>query len=93
MYEMPDVTLERASQDAVARNAKFWLLYKRPGQRVVINDRGDIFVRPSYAELSMQQSPCFTSLSQARPLTLAKRKLTWRKMGATQSEVKAYLAA
>lgn len=53
-------------QDAVARNAKFWLLYKRPGQRVLINDRGDMLVRPSFAELSMQQSPFLTSLSQAR---------------------------
>lgn len=52
------------AQDAVARNAKFWLLYKRPGQRVLINDRGDMLVRPSYTELSMQQSPFLTSLSQ-----------------------------
>ncbi|BDA50387.1 probable lipase at C-terminar half [Coccomyxa sp. Obi] len=51
-------------QDAVARNAKFWLLYKRPGQRVLINDRGDMLVRPSFVELSMQQSPFLTSLSQ-----------------------------
>lgn len=50
----------------MARNAKFWLLYKRPGQRVLINDRGDMLVRPSYAELSMQQSPFMTSLAQAR---------------------------
>lgn len=48
----------------MARNAKFWLLYKRPGQRVLINDRGDMLVRPLYAELSMQQSPFLTSLSQ-----------------------------
>lgn len=50
-------------QDAVARNAKFWVLYKRPGQRVLINDRGDMLVRPSFAELSIQQSPAGSSVT------------------------------
>ncbi len=32
-------------------------MYKRPGQRVLINHTGDIIVRPSYTEVTMQQKP------------------------------------
>jgi hypothetical protein len=55
-------------QDAVARNAKFWVLYKRPGQRVLINDRGNMLVRPSFVELSIQQSPIGSSVTHVSPL-------------------------
>ena len=34
------------NQDAVARQAKFLLWYKRAGQRVLINADGDMLVRP-----------------------------------------------
>lgn len=57
-------------QDAVARNAKFWVLYKRPGQRVLINVRGDMLVRPSFAELSIQQTPVGSSVFHVRPAAL-----------------------
>ena len=43
-------------QDAVARTAKFVLLFKRPGQRVMINVKGDLIVRPSYAEANLQRT-------------------------------------
>lgn len=42
-------------QDAVARGGKFLTLYKRPGQRVIINRFGDLIVRPSFAEASYQR--------------------------------------
>ena len=32
-------------------------MYKRPGHRVIINSRGDLIVRPSYAEASVQRVP------------------------------------
>ncbi len=59
------------AQDAVARSAKRWMLYKRPGQRVLINERGDMLVRPSFAELSIQQSPKGPSVYHVRLLSLA----------------------
>ena len=42
-------------QDAVARGGKFLTLYKRPGQRVIINQYGDLIVRPGFAEASFQR--------------------------------------
>ena len=42
-------------QDAVARGGKFLMLYKRPGQRVIINTHGDLIVRPGFAEASFQR--------------------------------------
>lgn len=50
----------------MARNAKFWVLYKRPGQRVLINVRGDMLVRPSFAEMSIQQTPVGSSVYHVR---------------------------
>ncbi|KAK9866320.1 hypothetical protein WJX84_007327 [Apatococcus fuscideae] len=44
-------------QDLVARGGKLGYMYKRPGQRVLINHTGDIIVRPSYTEVTMQQKP------------------------------------
>ncbi len=44
-------------QDVVARRGKFFKLYKRAGPRVIINKRGDLIVRPSYAEASVQRIP------------------------------------
>ena len=41
----------------VAQGGKMWILYKRPGQRVLINPSGDLIVRPSYTEITMQQRP------------------------------------
>ena len=39
------------TQDAVVHRGKFISLYKRPGQRVVINAAGDIAVRPDTVEV------------------------------------------
>ncbi|CAL8466199.1 g5735 [Coccomyxa elongata] len=41
------------NQDAVAKAPKFLVLYKRAGQRVVINANGDMLVRPSFIENSL----------------------------------------
>lgn len=51
-------------QDAVARQAKFWTYYKRPGQRVLINPQGDLLVRPTFVELSIHNRPFSSSVSQ-----------------------------
>ncbi|EIE21255.1 alpha/beta-hydrolase [Coccomyxa subellipsoidea C-169] len=45
------------NQDAVARSPKFLVLYKRAGQRVLINNNGDMLVRPSFIENSILQMP------------------------------------
>ncbi|BDA51088.1 probable lipase at N-terminal half [Coccomyxa sp. Obi] len=45
------------NQDAVARAPKFLVLYKRAGQRVLINKSGDMLVRPSFIENSILQLP------------------------------------
>ena len=44
-------------QDVVARRGKLWVLYKRSGHRVIINTRGDLIVRPTYAEANVQRVP------------------------------------
>ncbi|BDA51086.1 hypothetical protein COCOBI_17-3060 [Coccomyxa sp. Obi] len=41
------------NQDAVAKAPKFLVLYKRAGHRVVINANGDMAVRPSFIENSL----------------------------------------
>ncbi len=43
-------------QDVVTRGAKFLVLYKRPGKRVIVNDLGRLIVAPSSMEASIQQS-------------------------------------
>ena len=44
-------------QDVVTRGGKMVFLYSRPGQRVLINSRGDMIVRPSWVEASLQRLP------------------------------------
>ncbi|KAK9866093.1 hypothetical protein WJX84_001319 [Apatococcus fuscideae] len=61
-------------QDIVARGGKLWFLYKRPGQRTIINAAGDLIVRPSYTEVTMQQTP-FASRLQHHFLTAYRRSL------------------
>ena len=39
----------------MTREGKFIFLYKRPGQRVLINSFGNMLVRPLYAELALKQ--------------------------------------
>ncbi|KAK9817451.1 hypothetical protein WJX74_011070 [Apatococcus lobatus] len=50
-------------QDAVARMGKFLMLYKRPGLRVLVNLAGQMIVRPSFMELSIQQACCSSSIN------------------------------
>lgn len=54
----------------MARRCKLCFLYKRPGQRVIINRRGDMLVRPTFIELTLSQTPLTTSVSDVRPLIL-----------------------
>jgi hypothetical protein len=35
---------------------KFFFIFKRAGQRVIINKRGDLIVRPSFLEINMIQT-------------------------------------
>ena len=46
-----------SAQDAVTRGGKFWKLYKRPGHRVIVNADGDMIVRPTFIEASVQRRP------------------------------------
>ena len=50
-----------ALQDVVPRGGKFISLYKRNGQRVIINRAGDLVVRPNPLEASLLQMPCGSS--------------------------------
>lgn len=51
-------------QDVVARGGKFLLMYKRGGHRVLINELGDLIVRPGPLEASMRLLPCTGSVQQ-----------------------------
>lgn len=42
--------------DAVPASMKFYILYKRAGQRALINECGDLRIRPSAVELTIQGS-------------------------------------
>lgn len=53
---VPDTWHIINDQDLVTRMIKFFGLYKRHGQRVVMNNRGDLIVRPTMFEASMQQA-------------------------------------
>ena len=53
-------------QDAVARRFKLCFLYKRPGQRVLINRKGDMLVRPTFIELTLNQTPFNASVHDVR---------------------------
>ncbi len=50
-------------QDVVTRGGKMVFLYSRPGQRVLVNSRGDMIVRPSWVEASLQRLPGGTALT------------------------------
>jgi len=40
----------------VTREGKMLFLYKRPGQRVILNAAGHMMVRPTHMEASVQKS-------------------------------------
>ena len=52
----------------MARRCKLCFLYKRPGQRVIINRRGDMLVRPTFIELTLNQTPLTTSVHDVSPI-------------------------
>jgi hypothetical protein len=45
------------SDDVVTRAGKFFFLFKHVGNRVLLNRRGDLVVRPSFVEYSIRRSP------------------------------------
>ncbi|KAK9817845.1 hypothetical protein WJX72_003000 [[Myrmecia] bisecta] len=51
-------------QDLVTRTGRLWGMYKRAGQRVIINARGDLIVRPGFLEAGVQRNPGGSSVSQ-----------------------------
>ena len=60
-------------QDVVTRGGKMVFLYSRPGQRVLVNSRGDMIVRPSWVEASLQRLPggVLFNLTSSAPLCLS----------------------
>ena len=46
--------VEICPQDAVPRVGKFLVLFARPGQRVIVDYRGDVVVRPSPHEIHIR---------------------------------------
>jgi len=53
--KVPDTWNVINDQDTVPRAGKFVIMYKRPGQRVLINSDGDMIVRPSFIEAAVQK--------------------------------------
>eukprot|EP00892_Ulva_mutabilis_P005824 jgi/Ulvmu1/3613/UM017_0025.1 len=53
---VPDTWHVINDQDVVTRTMKMFGLYKRAGQRAIINRHGDLIVRPNHFELSMLQN-------------------------------------
>ncbi|KAL0050037.1 hypothetical protein WJX82_003243 [Trebouxia sp. C0006] len=53
---VPDSWSVINDQDVVTREGKMLFLYKRPGQRVILNAAGHMMVRPTHMEVSVQKS-------------------------------------
>ncbi|KAL0042227.1 hypothetical protein WJX77_006708 [Trebouxia sp. C0004] len=53
---VPDTWSLINDQDVVTREGKMLFLYKRPGQRVILNAAGHMMVRPTHMEASVQKS-------------------------------------
>ncbi|KAL0050321.1 hypothetical protein WJX82_008957 [Trebouxia sp. C0006] len=53
---VPDTWSVINDQDVVTREGKMLFLYKRPGQRVILNAAGHMMVRPTHLEASVQKS-------------------------------------
>ena len=46
-------------QDPVPKVGKFWALYSRPGQRVLVDVMGDMQVRPTPLDMRLSSTnPC-----------------------------------
>ncbi|KAL4458650.1 hypothetical protein ABPG75_013515 [Micractinium tetrahymenae] len=53
---VPDSWSVINDQDLVAKSAKFLVLFKRPGNVVIVNPQGDLIVNPSFLEHNVQRS-------------------------------------
>ncbi|KAK9814385.1 hypothetical protein WJX72_004954 [[Myrmecia] bisecta] len=60
---VPDTWSVINDQDAVAHGAKMLMLYKRAGQRVILNGVGDMLVRPTFFQASMHRVPGGSSVA------------------------------
>ena len=49
-------------QDAVARSGKLLWLFKRPGERVLMNSKGDMLVCPGFLEAAVWRKLSFTNV-------------------------------
>lgn len=52
----PTCNCGKCSQDVVTREGKLIFMYKRPGQRVIVNAAGHMMVRPTHIEASVQKA-------------------------------------
>jgi hypothetical protein len=53
--QVPDTWHVVNSQDVIVHGMKLWGWYKRNGCRVIVNEYGDLIVRPAHFELSLLQ--------------------------------------
>ncbi len=54
MFERQRALPRAPLQDAIPRVGKFGTLFRRPGQRVIVDYHGDIVVRPSPHEIQLR---------------------------------------
>ena len=59
----------RPAQDAVPRVGKFLVLFSRPGQRVIVDYRGDILVRPTAHEIHIRNGEPAVQRAHCKPAT------------------------
>ncbi|GAB4815923.1 hypothetical protein N2152v2_002969 [Parachlorella kessleri] len=59
-HRVPDAWDIIHSDDAVASQGKFLVLYKRAAHRVILTAQADLVVRPSYIEASVRRGPGFS---------------------------------
>lgn len=59
---MAQIMVCTRAQDAVPRVAKFGNLFRRPGQRVIVDYQGDIVVRPSPHEIHLRSGAAHSVL-------------------------------
>ena len=72
-------------QDVVTREGKMIFMYKRPGQRVIVNAAGHMMVRPTHMEASVQKSTGGLPLLHTAPLIVISL-FTFRVLGAIMGQ-------
>jgi hypothetical protein len=70
MFERQRALPRAPLQDAIPRVGKFGTLFRRPGQRVIVDYHGDIVVRPSPHEIQLRNG---APLAAAVPRALSGR--------------------